>query len=196
MAITATTLSGAITPYATQFALASTTGVLAPVSTTGSGATYLLCEAEMMFVTAVPVSGTVQVIRGVLGTQAVAHVTSSGVLAGLVTDFPNFVAKIGTESPLLPDRFSGVSAVVASAATIVAPGPLFHVSGGTAINIITPPANFVEGSVTVIFDSACTWTSSSVTNGISASGTSTTAGSAVTFTLDAATLRWYPSRLA
>src|SRR5271154_3449029 len=196
MAITASTLSGAITAYATQFALSSTTGVTAPVLTTGSGATYLYCEAEMMAVTAVPVSGTVQVVRGVLGTMAVAHVTSSGVLAGLVTDFPNFVAKISTESPLLPDRFSGVSAIVASAATVVAPGPLFHVSGGTAINIITPPANFVEGQVTIIFDSACTWTSSNVTYGISASGSSTTAASAVTFLYDAATLRWYPSRLA
>ncbi len=194
MAITATTLSGAITPYATQFALASTTGVLAPVSTTGSGATYLLCEAEMMFVTAVPVSGTVQVIRGVLGTQAVAHVTSSGVLAGLVTDFPNFVAKIGTESPLLPDRFAGVSAVVAAAGTIVAPGPLFHVSGTTATTKITPPANFVEGSITIIADAIWTWTSTTAANGILCPGSVTTAGSTVTFVYDAATSQWYPSR--
>jgi hypothetical protein len=196
MAINATTLSAAITDYQTQFAVGSTTGMTPPVQTTGSGLTYLLCESEMMQVTAVPVSGTVQVVRGVLGTMALAHVTSSGVLAGLVTDFPNYVAKISTESPLLPDRFSGVSAVVASAATIVAPGPLFHVSGNTATNIITPPANFVEGMITIIADGVWTFTSSAVTNGIAATGTVTTAKSAVSFVYDAATALWYPTRLS
>ena len=72
MSINTTTLSGAITAYQTQIGLTSATGVTAPVSTTGSGLTYLYCEAEMMQVTAV--SGTfISVIRGVYGTQAVAH---------------------------------------------------------------------------------------------------------------------------
>jgi hypothetical protein len=34
-----------------------------------------------------------------------------------------------------------------------------------------------------------------VTNGIAASGTVTTALTAITFTYDAATARWYPSRI-
>lgn len=196
MAITGTTLSGAITAYATQFAVASTTGITAPVTTTGSGVTLLYVEAELMYVTGVPVSGVVQVIRGVGGTKAVAHLTSTPVLSGAVTDFPNFTPQIGAFQTEIQNRYTGVSAVVASAATIVAPANVFHVSGGTAINIITPPANFVEGEITIVFDSACTWTSSNVTNGISASGTSTTAGSAVKFFLDANSARWYPERLA
>jgi hypothetical protein len=196
MAITSTTLSGAITAYQTIFVVGSTTNITAPVSTTGVGLTYLYVEAELMQVVAVPISGTVQVIRGISGTQAVSHLTSTNVVIGGPSDFPNFTPQVGAFQTLAPNRFQGVSAAVASAATIVAPGPLFHVTGGTAVNIITPPANFVEGQVTIIFDSACTWTSSNVTNGISASGTSTTAGSAVTFVFDANTARWYPSRLA
>lgn len=195
MAINVTTLSAAITSSQTTFSVGSTTNITAPVLTTGSGFTWLLIDSELMWVTAVPVSGTIQVTRGMLGTQATAHVITTNVTIGLPADFPNFQPKIGAFG-LLQDRFQGVYGPVASAATIVAPGPIFHVTGSTAINIITPPANFVEGSVTVIFDSACTWTSSAVTNGILASGTSTTAKSAVTFIYDTSTSGWVPSRLA
>jgi hypothetical protein len=196
MAITSTTLSGALTASQTTFTVASTTNITAPVLTTGSGITWLYVEAELMFVTAVPVSGTVQATRGMMGTKAVAHLTSTPVIIGGPTDFPVFTPQVGAFQTEVQNRFGGVSAVVASSATIVAPAQFFHVSGGTAINIITPPANFVAGEVTIIFDSACTWTSSNVTNGISASGTSTTAGSAVKCYLDANPLRWYPERLA
>lgn len=196
MAINVTTLSSAITAYQTQFAVGSTTNITAPVLTTGSGYTWLLVDAELMWVTAVPVSGTVQVTRGMMGTQATAHVITTNVTIGLPGDFPVFVPKIQAFRSLEPDRFQGVYGPVASAATIVAPGPIFHVTGTTAINIITPPANFVEGSITILFDGACTWTSSAVTNGIAASGTATTAKSAVTFTYDTSTSLWYPSRLA
>jgi hypothetical protein len=196
MAITATTLSGALTAYQTTFAVSSTTGITAPVLTTGSGLTYLYVEAELMQVTAVPVSGTVSVVRGTNGTKAVAHLTSVPVIIGGVSDFPVFTPQVGAFQTEVQNRYASLSAVVASSATIVAPANYFHVSGGTAINIITPPANFVSGEITIIFDSACTWTSSNVANGISASGTSTTAGSAVKFFLDANSARWYPSRLA
>jgi hypothetical protein len=196
MAINTTTLSAAITASQTQFAVASTTNITAPVLTTGSGYTWLLVEAELMWVTAVPASGVVQVTRGMLGTQAVAHSTTATVTIGLPTDFPVFVPKIQAFRSLEPDRFQGVYAPVASAASITATGPIFHVTGGTAINIINPPANFVEGTITILFDSACTWTSSAVTYGIAASGTCTTAKSAVSFTYDTVTALWYPSRLA
>lgn len=200
MAINTTTLSGAITAYQTTFVLGSTSNITAPtyasfVQGSTSTWTYLYCEAEMMFVTGIPVSGTVTVIRGVQGTQAVSHVVSTLVTIGLPTDFPNFSPKVAAFN-VTQDRFAGISAAVASAATIVAPGPIFHVTGGTAINIITPPTNFVEGRITIIFDSACTWTVSAVTNGIAVSGTCTTAASAVDFIFDANTNRWYPSRLA
>lgn len=144
------------------------------------------------------VVGTViSVQRGVGGSPASAHASSCPVLAGLPADFGPFVPAIkANQDPTPNGQLYGFSAPVASAATIAAPASLFHVTGNTAINIITPPAGFIEGQVTIVFDSVCTWTSSNVTNGISASGTVTTAGSAVTFYLDAATNRWYPSRLA
>jgi hypothetical protein len=199
MAINTTTLSGAITDYQTTFALASTTNVTAPTYqsfTAGSASTYtyLYVEAEMMFVTSIPVAGTVTVIRGVLGTMAVAHVVSTLVTIGLPVDFPNFTPAIGAFTTLAPNRFQGVSAAVAAAATIIAPGPLFHVTGTTATNIITPPANFVEGSITIIADGIWTWTSSAVANGIAQSGSMTAAHETVTFTFDANTTYWYPSR--
>jgi hypothetical protein len=196
MAINTTTLSGALTAYQTQFSVGSTTNITAPVLTTGSGFTFLYVEAELMWVTAVPVAGTVTVVRGVYGTKAVAHLTSAPVIIGLVTDFPVFTPQVGAFQTEVQNRFVGVSAPVASAATIVAPAQFFHVTGTTAINIITPPTNFVAGEVTIIFDGVCTWTSSNVANGISANGTATTAGSAVKFYLDANTSRWYPERLA
>lgn len=196
MAITNTTLSGAVTAYQTVFAVGSTTNITAPVTTTGSGLTYLYVEAELMQVVAVPISGTVQVIRGISGTQAVSHLITTGVAIGGPSDFPNFSPAIASFQTLSPNRFQGPSGPVASAATIAASGAVFHVTGTTATNIITPPTNFVEGRITIIADGVWTFTSSAVTNGIFQSGTVTTAGSAVDFIYDATTARWYPSRLA
>jgi hypothetical protein len=196
MSINATTLSSAIGESDVQLSVASATGISAPNFTTGANVTYLFVENEMMVVQSV--SGTyIGVVRGQLGTQAVAHAKSAPVLAGLVSDFPTFTPAIASSFVVLPpNKYAGFSPPVASAATIAASGGRFHVTGGTAINIITPPSGMLEGEVTIIFDSACTWTSSAVTNGIAASGTNTTAASAVTFYLDAATGYWYPSRLA
>jgi len=202
MALNSTTFSAAVALTDTVVNVASATGITAPNYQVGdplqgisSGITFLFCEQEMMRVT--KVSGTViSVVRGELGSQASAHGVTAPVIAGLPTDFPAFTPAEQTAVPAYPVKFQGFSAPVASAATIVATGPFFHVTGTTAVNIITPPAGMVEGELTIVFDSACTWTSSNVTNGISASGTATTAGSAVTFYLDAGTNRWFPSRLA
>jgi hypothetical protein len=196
MAINTTTLSGALTAYQTQFGLTSTTNVTAPVSTTGAGQTYLYCEAEMMAVTAVPVSGIVTVIRGVLGTKAVAHLTLTPVTIGLVADFPVFTPQVGAFQVEVQNRYQGIATPVAAAATIIAPANVFHVTGTTATNIITPPANFVGGTITIIADAAWTWTSSTVANGIFMTGAVTSAGETVTFTYDPNTTYWYPSRRA
>jgi hypothetical protein len=196
MAFNATTLSAAIGVSDTTLSVASATGITAPNFTTGSGITYLSIESEILLV--LTVSGTtIGVQRAVAGTYAAAHGVSAPVVAGLPTDFGPIVPAVkAQQDPTPAGSLYGYSAPVASAATIAASGPLFHVTGTTAINIITPPAGMVEGQVTVIFDGVCTWTSSNVTNGISASGTATTSGTAVTFYLDAATNRWFPSRLA
>ena len=196
MALNATTLSSAITASQTVFGVASATGITAPIFNTGVGITYLSCETEFMLVVAV--SGTfVTVQRGVAGTPASAHLSSTPIIAGLPADFGVIVPSVkASQDPTPNGQLYGFSAAVASSATIAAPGPLFHVTGATAINIITPPVGMIEGTITIVFDSTCTWTSSNTTNGISASGTSTVGGRAVQFYLDAQTQRWYPAVLA
>jgi hypothetical protein len=194
VAINHTTTLAAITAYQTQFGLASTTNVSAPVFPTGSGFTYLYVEAELMFVTAVPVSGTVQVIRGVMGTQAVSHASGSLVIIGGVSDFPVFTPQVGSFQTLAPNRFQGVSAPVAAAAALAPSGPIFHVTGHTASSSMSLPPNFVEGAVTIIADDTWTWTSSSAALGFAQAGAVTSAGTCVTFVYDANTSLWYQSR--
>ncbi len=197
MAINTTTITGATTSYTTQFAVGSTANITAPVLTTGSGFTLLYVEAELMFVTSVPVSGTVTVLRGFGGTKAVAHLAAVLVTIGGFGDFVQFTPQIGAFQTEVQNRFMGLSAPVAAAATIVAPANVFHVTGTTATNIITPPANFVGGEVTIIADGVWTWTvSSSTTYGMATSGTVTAGHSVVKFFLDPNTALWYPERLA
>ncbi len=197
MAINTTTITGATTSYTTQFAVGSTANITAPVLTTGSGFTLLYVESELMFVTAVPVSGTVQVLRGFGGTKAVAHLAAVLVTIGTFGDFVTFTPQIGAFQTEIQNRFVGISAPVAAAATIVAPANVFHVTGTTATNIITPPANFVGGEITIIADGVWTWTASTtVANGVACTGTVTTAKSAIKFILDPNTALWYPERVA
>jgi len=195
MAITARTLSAAILATDTVFSLDSATGVTAPNFTTGVGITYLNCESEFMLVTAL--SGTVVTVqRGYGGTVAMAHGATCPVLAGGPADFGPIVPATKAYQDFFPTGSIGFSAPVASAATIAASGPLFHVTGTTATNIITPPPGMIDGGIiTIIPDGVWTFTLSAVTNGIAASGTVTTALTAITFTYDAATARWYPSRI-
>lgn len=196
MAFNATTLAAACLAADTTISVASATGITAPSNNTGVGNTYLFLETECMFVTGV--TGTlINVTRGQAGTPAAAHGITCPVVAGLPSDFGPIVPSVKASQDATPSgTMYGCSAPVASAATIAASGAIFHVTGGTAINIITPPVGMVEGSITIIFDSACTWTTSAVTNGIAVTGTNTTAASSVSFYLDAGTNRWYPSRLA
>ena len=195
MAITATTLSGAVGASDTQIGVASATGITAPVNTTGAGVTILFVESEAMTVTAV--SGTyITVQRGAYGTQAVAHNASSPVLIGAPSDFPGGAAGmtgIGVVPPFVP---VGVSAPVASAASITATGKVFHVTGTTQSTSLVPYAGFVEGSITIIPDGIWTWTTGGTSYGFAVAGTVTAAKISVTFTYDAATGLWYPSRVA
>lgn len=193
MAITATTLSATINGYQTSFALASTTNVVAPVSTTGVGS-FLLIDREMMQVTAVPISGTVQVVRGVYGTKATTHNASSGVLISATqADFPTFQPAVDAFNTNL-NRYGGVNAPVAAATALVASGAVFHVTGHTASTSLVPPTGFVEGQITVIADDTWTWTSATTPNSFAQAGAVTSLGSTVTFTFDAATQLWYASR--
>ena len=89
--LTTTTLAQSITGYTTKFYVASTANVLRPFYSSGTSS-YLSCENELMFVTDIPTSGLVQVLRGVLGTSAVSHSNNTVVTVGLAADLPLFTA--------------------------------------------------------------------------------------------------------
>lgn len=203
MAINATTLSAAIGTTDTVFGVASATGITAPNYQIGDptkgisgGVTYLFCEQEMMKVVAIT-GTTVTVIRGELGSQASAHGASAPIIAGLPADFPSYAPAEQTAVPAYPIKFQGWSAPVAGAATNVATGPYFHLTGTVAMVNLTAPAGVVEGGeVTIVFDGSAaglTWTAA---GNIAVAGTATTAGSAVTFVFDSGSAKWHPSRLA
>jgi hypothetical protein len=151
MAINKTTLSGAVAALDTLIGVVSATGITAPVPTTGVGLTYLQIEQEMLKVT--NLNGVaINVARGVLGTAAVAHASGAAVIVGGPADFPLFSPSISAVTISDPDRFDGFSAPVASATTITASGPRFHITGTTATATINLPPNFVQGRVTVVAD--------------------------------------------
>jgi hypothetical protein len=226
MAFAYSTIAGALLPTSSLVTLTSATGVTAsnyqgggtggsPQANPSTGTvTYLLVEQEMMQI--VSLSGTVaSVKRGVLGTRAMAHAILTPFTFGLSSDFQNFVPAVKEISPVLPEQsYTGASAAVASATSIIASGPIFHVTGTTTITNMLPPTssalsntgpnseeNYQNGTrVLIIFDGVAPWTSGGSGTGpaFKVSGTPTTAGSCVEFILDASsgTQLWYPLRLA
>jgi len=199
MAITATTLSAACGAADVFINVASATGITAPNFTSGVGITYLVCVQELMLVTAV--NGTViSVQRGYGGTPAMAHGASAPIAIGAPSDWPAFVPAIKAQADFLPAQSYGFSAPVVSAATITASGPLFHLTGTTAVVTINAPAGYIQGGegagIIIVFDgsgSGLTWTAA---GNIAVAGTATTAGSSVSFIFDQGSGKWHPSRLA
>lgn len=200
MSINATTLSAAVGTTDTVFTIASGTGVSAPNYQTGVGITYGFIEQEMVKVAGPAVAGSTtvwNVVRGELGSTASAHGASCPIIFGLPTDFPAFNPAIESAVPEYPIKFQGWSAPVAGAATNVAPGAYFHLTGTVAmVNLTAPPLTVEGGEVTIVFDGSAaglTWTAA---GNIAVAGTATTAGSAVTFVFDSGSGKWHPSRLA
>lgn len=196
MAITATTLSGAVAVSDYAIGVASATGITAPVPQTGSGLTLIKIDDEMMSV--VSLIGTqVQVTRGQYGTQQTAHQSSAPVLIGAPSDFPNFVPVQGVFSHALPYNATPIGAPLTGATIAPLYGYVHHFTGSTALVTITVPAGLVSGGkVTLVMDgsgSGLTWTTA---GNISVAGTATTAASAVDFFYDPASAKWIPSRLA
>jgi hypothetical protein len=206
MALNATTLAAALGLTDTIVTLTSGTGVSAPNYQIGdptkgiaSGVTYLLVEQELMKVSGPALGGGTTiwpVVRGELGSIQAAHAVSAPIVAGLPTDFSKFTPAIQSAVPQLPLDFQGFSAPL-TGATITPTGPYHHFTGTTALVTINLPAGYIEGGeVTLVFDgsaSGLTWTAA---GNIAVAGTSTTAGSAVTFVFDQGSGKWHPSRLA
>ena len=196
MAITATTLSGAVAVSDAAISVASATGITAPTPQTGVGITYLKVDNEMML--ALSVVGTlVNVARGQLGTQQVAHVASTPVLFGAPADFPNFVAVTPNVQPHLPYSYSPVGAPLTGATIAPLNGYIHHFTGSTALVTITVPSGLVSGGkITLVMDgtgSGLQWTAA---GNIAVAGTAGTAASSVDFFYDPASAKWIPSRLA
>jgi hypothetical protein len=100
----------------------------------------------------------------------------------------------GFGNPGVSGTIPGLTTAVASATTIATTGPFFTVTGTTAIATITAPANIQDGqSITIKFSGVDTWTAA---GNIAVLGTNTTAGTYVTFTWNATTSKWSPSRVA
>lgn len=221
MALAYSTIVNALGPTDTTVTLTSATGVTvsnyqgagSTGTASGGAITYLLIEQEM--VQLVSGANPYLIKRGVLGTRAMPHPALTPFIFGTNNDFLHFVPAVKEVSPALPEQsYTGVSAAVASAATIQATGPIFHVTGTTSITNIQPPTsallsqsgpnseeNYVNGTrITIIFDGIAAWTSGGGGTGpaIAHSGTPTAAGSAVDFILDGSSgsQLWYPLRLA
>ncbi len=192
MSLANTTLTNAITATQTRFVVGSTSSITAGNPASAAGVTLMLVEQEGIIVVGVPQSGVVEVLRGQFGTQAVAHAAGTPVLAGQQSDVDTnayqFAPAQGVTVPVW-DGQEGLSAPVASATTITASGPRFHITGTEAIVTINSYPGFVEGQITVIPDDTWSWTAA---DNIRVLG-SAVAYKALTFTYDAATSKWYPS---
>jgi len=91
-----------------------------------------------------------------------------------------------------------ISTAIASAATISPIGRITHITGTTTIQNITAPSSVATQSlgavrITLIFDGVAPWNAA---GNIAVAGTPTNAGTAVDFTYDHGTAKWYPSRVA
>lgn len=133
MAITSTTLSGAITSQQTSFGVASATGITAPNNQTGAGITVLQVGQEQMLVTAAPISTSLPVVvRGWNGTSAQAHESGATVLIGTPSDFNN-----------LQEAFTGNPTVVTYIVTGKTNQPGVNLTGTTDAIDATQPGFYV-----------------------------------------------------
>jgi hypothetical protein len=215
MALTATTLVAAITANQLTFTLTSGTNVIAPNFTAvpagavNANILYLMCEQELMQVQGVN-GAVVTVQRGYNGTLAVAHGVTAPVLTGYPSDFYGFVPAQKSDVPYLPFGSVAFSAPL-TGATITPQGPYFHFTGTVALVTINLPNYLNEATtypgaypenpiagcqISIVFDGSSTGLTWTAAGNINVAGTSTTAGSMVTFTYDPSISKWIPSRLA
>jgi hypothetical protein len=96
----------------------------------------------------------------------------------------------GWNNPTAPP--SPTAAVASAAAEITPSGPLFHITGTSAITGFVQPTGFTSGSITVIPDGTFTWTTA---NNIALAGTAVV-DKIIIFTYDWNSAAWYPSVVA
>jgi hypothetical protein len=223
MALAYTTVTAAMLATDTSLSVTVGTGFSASIFQAATNPavgiqTYGLIDQEMVQI----ISGTfgsgvspMNVKRGMLGTRAMPHAALTPIIFGTNLDFLNFVPAIKAFTIVQPDiGFQAAGPVVASAASIIAPSSLFHVSGVTNITNMQPPTsallsqsgpnseeNYVNGTrVTIIFDSTALVTTGGGGTGpaFAAATLAATAGTFCDFILDTSSgaALWYPSRHA
>jgi len=155
MAITVTTLAGAVAINDKVVNVASATGITAPNDQTGVGITYLFIDQELMKVVAV--NGTfIGVYRGLNGTQVPAHVVNVQVQIGLPADFPTQQELYGA---LLAKLLTGAAynqpAIFLAGATDAIPAhvPGFYVVKAGAADAMTlaAPTAADEGNIVEVW---------------------------------------------
>ena len=143
MATTTTTLNGALTASSTRLTLAAYT---AP---SGRTKPLLRIDDEIFLITDTTLAPNLGVVRGYMGTAAVAHETLAGAEYGIPNDFP-IVAKGPTfQSPSLanPSVFANAQEITATGATgstaavIINPAPAYLTitgASGAGVNLGVP----------------------------------------------------------
>lgn len=139
MALTSTTLSGAITANAKELVVASATGFAA--------GNLILIDREVMRVSKAYVSGTTIPLdgRGLDGTAAVAHSNATLVRTGLATDFPDPIPG-GLGGTAYPAQAGEDVAYYTAAGAITLPTPGRHMTavivgtGALAMTVAVPTA--------------------------------------------------------
>jgi hypothetical protein len=158
MAITTTTLSGAVTNLDTTIGLTSVTGVTAGNGQTGAGITWLLIDQEFFLVAASPAGTAVPVVRGYNSSASQPHVNGALVLIGLPGDFsPNIyygLQAMFAKQILGRSVQEGINLIGATDA-IDATSPGFYVvktAGVDAMTLAVPPASAEGNIIEVISD--------------------------------------------
>ena len=163
MALTRTTLSGAINANDTLFAVASATGFAV--------GEYLKIDDEFMMTTAV--SGTnISVQRGVNGTAAVAHVITAGVVTGTGDDFSGGAVATADTYPLAGRQRRVTSRTAAFTVTLLPGVDQTIVLNGTSVIAVTipVPTTDMEGDELNIVSNGAAAHTLTFTGGLSGAG--------------------------
>ena len=165
MALTRTTLSGAITANDTLFAVASATGFAV--------GEYLKIDDEFLMTTGV--SGTnISVQRGVNGTAAVAHVVTSGVVTGTGDDFAGGAVATADTYPLAGRQRRVTSRTAAFTVTLLPGVDQTIVLNGTSVIAVTipVPTTDMDGDELNIVSNGAAAHTLTFTGGLSGAGSS------------------------
>lgn len=151
MALTTTTLSGAITSSAQSLVVASATGIVA-----GS---FVQIDQEILRVGKSYVSGTTIPIsaRGINGTVAAAHATSANVTHGAGSDFANAGAQVAVSYPIAGRARTLTSYSASGAIALPTPGTdaVAVLNGtGTLTMTLANPTKDMDGCLLYIVSNA------------------------------------------